>query len=161
MLALAPLSTFVMAALNTWMNPFQVLKGMEVPPKTTTTRLTVSLDKTMPWIRCKECGKVWPDVTEYKNDQGCDKAHCQNTEEAIRMSRRRGRHGRDTLLPEPVIDNATIQAMVEVPKPVITGLKLQVHMTYSRCFSQWDDSCPSQNIVVPDAININIFPRGR
>jgi hypothetical protein len=98
------------------------------------------------YIRCKECGKVWSDKDAYKNDPGCDKAFCLNTNEAIRMSRRRGRRGRTVEVPVP--DDS--------PSPVV---RLQVHRTQSQVLNNWDPKKPSITLIVPDAINVNIFPR--
>ncbi len=40
---------------------------------------------------------------------------------------------------------------------VVTGI--QCHTTLSKVMSTWDHDQPNQTIIVPHAINTNIFPR--
>lgn len=105
------------------------------------------------FIRCKECGKVWNGISAYKADQGCDRPHCQNTEEAIRVSRRRGRGvGVGHIKPDKLIDVPDNDAPVR-------QVRLQVHKTTCPVTSTWDHEEPLVTMEVSDVININIFPR--
>lgn len=102
-------------------------------------------------ILCKDCGKVWSNEHDYKDDKGCDRGWCLHTDEGLMASRRRGRG-----VKPPHIE--------ELIQPVVIGDKvpqvnLQVHVTSGPVFSVRDTDQPCLEILIPDCININIFPR--
>lgn len=112
-------------------------------------------------IRCVECGKVWEDQSAYKDDPGCDRGWCLNSEELVMGRRTAGRRGN-----KPphinVLELNRPKKDEEVAEPVAVGRKrfrLQTHATTSQVLSRDLDEVGQLELTVSDAININIFVR--
>lgn len=102
-------------------------------------------------ITCKDCGKVWSDQAAFDDDKGCDRGWCINTEESI-MARRK--KNKPAFIPAvaALAVGATTDGGVE-------QVVLQVHQTSGPVLSLWDPAESLVELVIPNVININIFPR--
>lgn len=152
MLVLVLFLTFVIGVLVMLKTLFQLLRDMVMP----TVTMTIPPDGTteMSRITCRDCGKVWQNRAEYDESPGCDKGWCLNTKEGMDVARRRGRAGNKP----PFID--TTPAEVEESKDgALPQAKIQIHMTRGPVLSRWDTDAPELELIIPDVININIFPR--
>jgi hypothetical protein len=122
-------------------------------PTRTSMRVTMATGR----ITCKDCGKTWPGKTEFDEDKGCDRGWCINTEESI-LSRRRGRQGGGNKPPHIDIKKegelTVIEIVRENPNP-----KIRRHETTSQVLSLWDKDEPVSELIIDDAININLFVR--
>ncbi len=135
---------FAIVALVMWL--------MKSPPSTATVKTNTNTKVTMTAgrVTCKDCGKTWVNRDAFDEDKGCDRGWCNNTEEAI-LSRRKGRAGKDK---PPHIEPKTAMVLVENPNP-----KIQQHITTSQVLSLWDKEEPLVELIVDDALNINLFFR--
>lgn len=71
------------------------------------------------------------------------------------MGRRRGR-GVVSDKPQHIKKEAEIVVFKEIKNP-----KIHMHVTSSQVLSLWDKEEPLQEMIIDDAININLFVRGR
>lgn len=137
--------------LYMWKKTFLVLKGRVM--SIVIWMLLIVGTMAMSRIICKDCGKTWQDKKAYDEDPGCDRGWCENSREAV-MARRAGRRGNKP---------PHIEVPVIIDEPVGDGkvpqVRLQVHQTSGPVLSRWDKNEDILEVVIPDVININIFPR--